>query len=150
LILTEDPGFINYVIIRTIDEVLASFPAGEKIDIYPLMVRLSFEVALRSLLDMLLAARYEDTGEPMTEEALVGEVLVMLLAANDYFQAVINEAMRLYSPAWVADREAVTDDHYGCASVTTSRWRRCASFCGHSSAGSVFLLQARFPRCAPS
>jgi cytochrome P450 len=97
------------IIIRTIDEVLASFPAGEKIDIYPLMVRLSFEVALRSLLDMLLAARYEDTGEPMTEEALVGEVLVMLLAAHDYFQAVINEAMRLYSPAWVADREALTD-----------------------------------------
>lgn len=283
LILTEDPGFINYVLrerhtnykksemssgrgarlfgnglvfsngdywlrqrrliqpgfhtkrlqglygimVRTIDKALASIPAGENIDVYPLMYRLSFEVTLRSLFDiplapetmtrlsnvftdmqnffiddvrqpfrrifypingqqrnilkksatlkemiadiirqrrtdraeyddllnMLLCARYEDTGEPMTEDALITEVLVLLLAGhdttantltwllylvagdkmtqqrligvaksitdpqeaikNDYFNAVINETMRLYTPAWVADREALTDDQYG-------------------------------------
>jgi len=89
----------------------------------------------------------------MTEEALINEVLVLLLAGhdttantlswllylvagdkegqqrlagiakattntqdairNDYFNAVINESMRVYPPAWVADREALTADHYG-------------------------------------
>ena len=105
------------------------------------------------LLNMLLQARYEDTGQPMTEEALISEVLVLLLAGhdttsntlswllylvagdsevqqrlaaiaktitntsdairNDYFNAVINESMRVYPPAWIADREALTADHYG-------------------------------------
>lgn len=104
-------------------------------------------------LNLLLSARYEDTGEAMTEEQLISEVLVLLLAGhdttantlawllylvaahkevqqrlisavekmtdpqdcikNDYFQAVINESMRLYPPAWVADREALTADRYG-------------------------------------
>jgi cytochrome P450 len=228
------PGFhtrrlqgLYAILNRMIDEAIAAFPAGGNIDIYPLMYRLSFDVALRSLfdislpdstkaqlsrlftevqnfliddirqpfrrvfyplngqqkaaygksarmkemvggiirlrradsgeyddlLDMLLCARYEDTGEPMTEEALIGEVLVLLLAGhdttantlawllylvagdkkiqqrlidtaramtdpqdcirNDYFHAVINEAMRLYTPGWIADREALTDDQYG-------------------------------------
>jgi cytochrome P450 len=35
------------------------------------------------LLNMLLCARYEDTGEPMTGEALITEVLVLLLAGHD-------------------------------------------------------------------
>jgi cytochrome P450 len=105
------------------------------------------------LLNMLLNARYEDSGQPMTEDALINEVLVLLLAGhdttantiswllylvagdrevqqrlagiakatidtqgairNDYFNAVINESMRVYPPAWVADREALTADHYG-------------------------------------
>jgi cytochrome P450 len=228
------PGFhskrlqgLYEIIVRAIDDSLSVFPVGKEIDIYPLMYRLSFDIAIRSLIDiplspdargqlsavftdmqnflvndirqpfrrmlyplngqkrkilersgsmkqmireiirqrqtdpnvyddllnLLLSARYEDTGEAMTEDQLISEVLVMLLAGhdttantlawllylvaadkevqqrlisaaekitdpqdcikNDYFQAVINESMRLYPPAWVADREALTDDRYG-------------------------------------
>ncbi|GGB12926.1 cytochrome P450 [Puia dinghuensis] len=228
------PGFhakrlqgLYEIISRTVDESLASFPVGDNIDIYPLMYRLSFRVAIRSLFDiplsaetmtelsqaftdvqnflvddirqpfrrllypfngekkqalersaamkemirgiirrrkadtasyddllnMLLTARYEDSGEGMTEDQLIDEVLVLMLAGhdttantlawllylvandeevrqqligiakaatdsqscirNDYFHAVIDEAMRLYPPAWIADREALTDDEYG-------------------------------------
>ncbi|HXB09592.1 MAG TPA: cytochrome P450 [Puia sp.] len=228
------PGFhtkrlqgLYEIIGRTVANSLAAFPTGDLIDIYPLMYRLSFQIAIRSLLDiplspdtmtrlsqlftdlqnfliddvrqpfrrllypfsgedkaimqksatmkdivrtivrqrrtdpagyddllnMLLSARYEDSGEPMDEDQLINEVLVLLLAGhdtsantlawllylvagdkevqhrladtakaitdpqacvkNEYFHAVINEAMRLYPPAWIADREALTDDQYG-------------------------------------
>ncbi|MBN9383184.1 MAG: cytochrome P450 [Chitinophagaceae bacterium] len=104
------------------------------------------------LLDMLLSARYEDTGEAMSEDQIIDEVLVLLLAGhettantlswmlslladqpavtdrlkaiaesthiydsvrNDYINAVINEAMRLRPAAFMTDRVAITDDHYG-------------------------------------
>jgi len=104
------------------------------------------------LLDMLLGARYEDTGEAMSEDQIIDEVLVLLLAGhettantlswllslasthpdvlsrlktiaestdihdsvrNDYINAVINESMRLRPAAFMTDRVAVTDDHYG-------------------------------------
>lgn len=104
------------------------------------------------LLDMLLGARYEDTGAPMSEEQIIDEVLVLLLAGhettantlswllsqvsgkpdilarlkeiaegipvydsirNDYINAVINESMRLRPAAFMTDRVAITDDHYG-------------------------------------
>ncbi|MBS1661622.1 MAG: cytochrome P450 [Bacteroidetes bacterium] len=103
------------------------------------------------LLDMLLSTRYEDSGEPMSEEQLIAEVLILLFAGhettantlswllylvsskkdildrltelslkldinesirNEYFQAVINESMRLRPAAWMADREAIADDSF--------------------------------------
>jgi cytochrome P450 len=104
------------------------------------------------LLDMLLSARYEDTGEAMTEDQIIDEVLVILLAGHettantlswmislvsshpdvqarlktiarttdicdsvrsDHINAVINESMRLRPAAFMTDRVAMTDDHYG-------------------------------------
>ncbi len=35
------------------------------------------------LLDMLLEARYEDTGEPMNEERIIDEILVMIIAGHE-------------------------------------------------------------------
>ncbi len=35
------------------------------------------------LLDMLLAARYEDTGEPMKEEQLLDEILILVIAGHE-------------------------------------------------------------------
>lgn len=103
------------------------------------------------LLDMLLDARYEDTGLPMQESQVIDEILVLLIAGhettanalswtlyllathpealrklrvatvglsvadsvkNEYLNAVINESMRLYPPAWISDRIAVNDDAY--------------------------------------
>jgi cytochrome P450 len=211
---------------ETIETAIAEWPAGEEIDVYPLINRLAFDIILRSLfdidlkpeekkemsklfnqmqefvikdvnrplrqlfyritrqdkinlhrsvrmrniirtiihqrkqdkkeysdlLDMLLSARYEDTGEAMSEDQIIDEVLVLLLAGhettantlswllslvsvhpdvsarlkaiadstdihdsvrNDYINAVINESMRLRPAAFMTDRVAITDDHYG-------------------------------------
>lgn len=38
---------------------------------------------VNDLLDMLLEVRYEDTGEPMTEEQLVDEILILLVAGHE-------------------------------------------------------------------
>ncbi len=106
------------------------------------------------LLDMLLAARYEDTGEGMTEQQVLDESKIIFLAGHEtsanalswlwyllathpeilsklraeldaldtdkpgfadlpkleYCKCVIEEAMRLYPPAWITDRVAVADD----------------------------------------
>jgi len=107
------------------------------------------------LLDMLLSSRYEDTGEPMEEDQLIDEILILYAAGHEtsanamnwcwyaldkhpeivekvrkewthvraqgpltfesvmqlkYTKQVIQEAMRLYPPAWVFDRMAVEDD----------------------------------------
>lgn len=210
---------------RTIDEFLNKFPTGERIDVYPLMNRLAFEIVINTLfnvrisqetrnelssfitetqdfvirdirqphkswwfalsgevrknlkraegarsiirniirqrkesqekpddlLDMLLGARYEDTGEPMNEEQVIDEILILLIAghettanalswtlyllanhrdelerlrsatrdldireviSNPQLVAVINESMRLYPPAWISDRVALSDDGF--------------------------------------
>lgn len=104
------------------------------------------------LLDMLLDARYEDTGESMTEEQILDEIVILFIAGhettgnaltwtlyllaqhpelqerlreessslsieeavgNSYLNAVVQESMRLYPPAWVSDRVALEDDAYG-------------------------------------
>jgi cytochrome P450 len=101
------------------------------------------------LLDMLVDARYEDTGASMTEEQILDEILILFIAghettgnaltwtlyllaqnpgvlnevreatsvstvtetvSNELLNAVINESMRLYPPAWIADRVALADD----------------------------------------
>ena len=107
------------------------------------------------LLQMLLDARYEDSGEGMTEEQLIDESLILFVAGHEttanalawtwhllsqhpdavqglrdehqrvlagrlpafddlpsleYTLQVIEEAMRLYPPAWITDRVAVEDD----------------------------------------
>ena len=103
------------------------------------------------LLDMLLDARYEDNGEPMHEQQVVDEILIVLIAGhettanalswtlyllsthpdelqklrqathnltvtesviNNSLASVIKESMRLYPPAWISDRVALTDDGY--------------------------------------
>jgi len=109
------------------------------------------------LLDMLLAARYEDTGQGMTDEQLVDESLIFFSAGHEtsanalswiwyllakhpeiiqklkaeietvlgdrppsfadlpqlsYTMQVIQEALRLYPPAWIMDRKALSDDEY--------------------------------------
>ncbi len=104
------------------------------------------------LLDMLLDARYEDSGEAMTEEQILDEIVILFIAghettgnaltwtlyllaqnpdvlqrlreetssnsieetvANPYLNAVLQESMRLYPPAWISDRVALEDDAYG-------------------------------------
>ena len=107
------------------------------------------------LLDMLLASRYEDTGEGMTDQQLLDEALIIFVAGHEtsanalawifyllsnhpkeleklrneaksvlpnnvptfldlpkleYGKWCIEEAMRLYPPAWITDRVALEDD----------------------------------------
>ena len=104
------------------------------------------------LLDMLLESRYEDTGEPMSEDQLLDEIVILFIAGHETtgnaltwtlsllahhqdelnrlrnetkdldiqetvshprLEAVINESMRLYPPAWVSDRVSLEDDSFG-------------------------------------
>lgn len=109
------------------------------------------------LLQMLLDTRYEDTGEPMTEEQLLDEVNILLVAGHEtsanalswlfyllarhpeiaqkvraemtaaladrspefqelaqlpYSLNVVQEALRLYPPAWILDRVALEADEF--------------------------------------
>ena len=103
------------------------------------------------LLDMLLDARYEETGQAMEETQVIDEILILLIAghettanalswtlyllahhphelanlreqtralgpgecvSNELLNAVIQESMRLYPPAWISDRVALEDDAY--------------------------------------
>lgn len=109
------------------------------------------------LLDMLIQARYEDTGLPMTDEQLVDEMLILFIAGHEttanalsfiFFEIsrhpeaeeklrqeiagegeavftpeslmkksftanIIKESMRLHSPAWAIDRQALENDRFG-------------------------------------
>ena len=226
------PGFhmekiqaLYAIIKRTVDGFLDRFPTGDRLDVYPLMNTLAFEIVINTLfnirvpeetrlelscfisetqdfvikdirqphkswwfklsgevgknlkkaegarniirgiirtrkesaqkfndlLDMLLDARYEDSGLPMEEEQVIDEILILLIAghettanalswslyllanhpdeqeklqlstsglsveasvASDELNCVINEAMRLYPPAWISDRVSLSDDQY--------------------------------------
>lgn len=213
------------IIKRTVDQFLSSFPTGNRIDVYPMMNALAFEIVINTLfnikvppetryelsrfitdtqdfvikdirqphkswwfklsgevdknlkkaegarkiirnmirtrqdsgnkfddlLDMLLDARYEDTGLPMEEHQVIDEILILLIAGHEttanalswtlyllanhrevllslrastenldvdntvrdhHLNAVINESMRLYPPAWISDRVSLHDDAY--------------------------------------
>ncbi|MEM1217249.1 MAG: cytochrome P450, partial [Bacteroidota bacterium] len=108
------------------------------------------------LLQMLLDARYEDTGEPMEDDQLIDEALILFVAGHEtsanalawtlylleqhpeeltkvrteldqvlagqaatfeqlralpQLTQAIQESMRLYPPAWITDRVALTTDH---------------------------------------
>ncbi len=98
------------------------------------------------LLDMLIHAKYEDSGEGMSDQQLLFELMVMFVAGHEtsanaltwcihllskhlsvlekirnlngeeqatYIRQVIQEAMRLYPPAWITDRLALGDDEVG-------------------------------------
>ena len=114
------------------------------------------------LLQMLLDARYEDSGAPMSRDRLIDESLIMLVAGHEtsanaltwltyllaqhpaQTQAVqaemaavlagrlpafedlprlgaalhaVQEAMRLYPPAWMTDRVALADDEFQGLSI---------------------------------
>lgn len=158
------PGFhqkkiqeLNEIVITTINAFLAEFPTGSRVDVYPLMNQLAFNVVINSLfnvdiskkdigeiskaftdiqdflfkdinspvqkflyvvtgkernalnkskqirkiiqeiidkrvsgnkscndlLDMLINSRYEDTGEPMSNEQIIDEVLVLIFAGHE-------------------------------------------------------------------
>ncbi len=92
------------------------------------------------LLQMLLDARYEDTGAPMDDGRLIDEILILFAAgyetsanalawtfwlllrhpeemdrlradpSDDRLTRVIEESMRLYPPAWITDRVALGPD----------------------------------------
>ncbi|HEY6900451.1 MAG TPA: cytochrome P450 [Puia sp.] len=49
------------------------------------------------LLDMLLSARYEDNGEPMSEEQLIAEVLILLFAGHETTANTLSWLMYLVS-----------------------------------------------------
>lgn len=117
--------------------------------------RISSKETHHDLLDMLLATRYEDTGEAMSTQQLIDEIKILFIAGHEttanaltftlhllgnhpeiqqqlfeelqqiasetsditqqlhkmvYTNAVINESMRLYPPAWITDRENIEDD----------------------------------------
>lgn len=158
------PGFhqkkiqaLYEIIVETIDEFMLTFPTGDRVDVYPSIYQLAFNIAIRSLfdiklspgsvqeisrlfgelqdflvkdinkplrrflypltkadqihfrkakelreifrdillqrradggsyndlLDMLLKTRYEDTGEPMPDEQVIDEMLILIMAGHE-------------------------------------------------------------------
>ncbi|MFN8354494.1 MAG: cytochrome P450 [Spirosomataceae bacterium] len=110
-------------------------------------------VAANDMLDILLKARYDETGEGMTEEQILMESMQLIVAGHEtsatalfwtfylltqhqdiyckvkkeldgceeitteslmkltYCVQVIQEALRIYPPFWMIDREAINDDY---------------------------------------
>lgn len=170
------PGFhfdkihaLYAIIKKTVDNFLQTFPTGEKVDVYPLMNRLAFEIVINTLfnikvpsdtrnelsqfitdtqnfvikdirqphkswwfkvtgevgrnlkkaagarniirsiiqqrknsnqkfddlLDMLLDARYEDTGASMQEDQVIDEILIILIAGHETTANVLSWTLYL-------------------------------------------------------
>lgn len=130
------------------------------------------------LLQMLLDARYEDTGEAMSEQQLIDECLILFVAGHEttanalawimyllakypehkallraeheavlgarepgfddlprleYTLQVIEEAMRLYPPAWITDREAIDDDEVAGISIPAGAMVAISIYGAHHS-----------------
>ncbi|HEY0653160.1 MAG TPA: cytochrome P450 [Chryseosolibacter sp.] len=157
------------IIKRTVDDFLVHFPTGEKVDVYPLMNKLAFEIVINTLfniqipqanrdelgsfisdtqdfvirdvrqpykswwfrlsgevnenlkrsarareiireiihqrkqssekfndlLDMLLDARYEDSGEPMHEDQVIDEILILVIAGHETTANALSFALYL-------------------------------------------------------
>ncbi|HEY9489809.1 MAG TPA: cytochrome P450 [Chryseosolibacter sp.] len=186
------PGFhpdkihaLYAIIKKTVDHFLKTFPTGERIDVYPLMNTLAFEVVINTLfnvrvppdtrhelsqfitetqdfvikdirqphkswwfqisgevarnlkraegarriiksiirtrknsgqkfddlLDMLLDARYEDTGLPMEESQVVDEILILLIAGHETTANALSWTLYLlaHHPVELQKLRAVTD-----------------------------------------
>lgn len=157
------------IIKKTVDDFLKDFPTGPKVDVYPLMNKLAFEIVINTLfnvkipqekrdelgsfisetqdfvirdvrqpykswwfklsgevdknlkraagarqiireiiqqrkqstekfndlLDMLLDARYEDTGEPMEEDQVIDEILILVIAGHETTANALSFALYL-------------------------------------------------------
>ncbi len=100
------------------------------------------------LLQMLLESKYEDTGRGMTDQQLLDESLILFIAGHEtsanamawmtyllsqhteiaenlrsdqqtnYPKQVINEALRLYPPAWITDRVAIEEDVFNGINIS--------------------------------
>jgi cytochrome P450 len=131
------------------------------------------------LLQMLLDARYEDTGEGMSEKQLIDESLILFVAGHEtsanalawtcyllsqhpesveqlraeheavlgerlpefadlprleYTLQVIEEAMRLYPPAWITDRVAIADDEVDGVRIEAGSMIALSIYGAHHSA----------------
>ncbi len=62
------------------------------------------------LLDMLLDARYEDNGEPMPEEQLIDEILVLIIAGHETTANALSWTLYLLGthPEWITKLRAAT------------------------------------------
>ncbi|HEY0741785.1 MAG TPA: cytochrome P450 [Chryseosolibacter sp.] len=157
------------IIKKTVDDFLVNFPTGEKVDVYPWMNKIAFEIVINTLfnvkieqskrdelsnfisetqdfvirdvrqphkswwfklsgevdknlkrsarareiireiiherkrttakfndlLDMLLDARYEDTGEPMDENQVIDEILILVIAGHETTANALSFALYL-------------------------------------------------------
>ncbi|NER12676.1 cytochrome P450 [Leptobacterium flavescens] len=88
---------------QLIDEILILFVAGHETTANAL----SFIFAL--------LAKHQDKLENLKDEIAQNSELPSIEQVNKltYARAVINEAMRLYPPAWITDRVAIEDDSFG-------------------------------------
>lgn len=176
------------IIVHTIDASLQAFPAGEGIDVYPLVYKISFDIIIHSLfelalpgetmkelsdtfnelqdffvkevnqpfrkllypfnqadrrldvkrlrlraifqrliderrssgrsasdlLDMLLSARYEDTGEPMSDDQLIDEIQVLVFAGHETTANTLSWLLYLLAenPAVADSLKIATDGIY--------------------------------------
>jgi cytochrome P450 len=77
------------------------------------------------LLDMLLQARYEDTGEPMREEQLIDEILVLIIAGHETTANALSWILFLLAnnPAERSTLRARTKD-LGLLDTTTDAYLR--------------------------
>lgn len=95
------PGFhmkklqgLYSIVAERIETLLASFPSGQAVNVYPAIYQIAFNIILRSL------SRYRI-------------LILSLCVKNDYINAVINESMRLRPAAFMTDRMALSDDSVG-------------------------------------
>jgi cytochrome P450 len=70
------------------------------------------ETTANALAWMLYAVANDDSVQQKLKTSIGGNIVAESLQ-NDYIKAVINEAMRLYPPAWIVERATVSDDTFG-------------------------------------